>query len=57
MEVTVGNVLHLEIKIFFILYKLIEADTYEEGMVQLCDVVVLEHMVDVALAVNGLNFA
>ena len=49
------DALHLEIKIFFVLKISVEQVTYHESVIQLRDVVMLQLVVDVALAVDRFN--
>ena len=49
------DALHLEIKIFFVLKLSVEQVTYHESVIQLRDVIMLQLVVDVALAVDRFN--
>lgn len=55
MQVSLTDALHLEIKIFFVLKISVEQVTYHESVIQLRDVVMLQLVVDVALAVDRFN--
>jgi hypothetical protein len=55
MQVSLTDALHLEIKIFFVLKLSVEQVTYHESVIQLRDVIMLQLVVDVALAVDRFN--